>query len=114
MDNGTDDAAVEQWRLEAARLKGQVETLELQLASAQATDEHRRTEFEMAWAEAADARAAERVAQARFEEGRRLVAELRERLVGAEEARVRAEQERAAIIAVLGRRARRQLLDQGS
>jgi uncharacterized protein YicC (UPF0701 family) len=100
---------VDEARLEVARLAGQVQILENQLAATQASDDHRRAELEAIQAEATDARAAERVSQARLEEGQRLVSELRDRLANSEEARVRAEREREAIIAVLGRRARRQL-----
>ena len=103
--------APEEARLEIARLAGQVEALEKQLAAAQAADQHDRLEREALRAEAADARAAERASQARLEEGRRLITELRDRLTSAEEARARAEQERAAVIAVLGRRARRHLAE---
>ena len=107
------DRAPDEARLEIARLAGQVEALENQLAAEQAADEHRRAELEAVRSEAADARAAERVSQARLEEGRRLMTELRDRLASAEEARSRAEGERAAVIAVLGRRARRHMHDGG-
>lgn len=96
-------------RYAAARAEGQVEVLETQLAMLQAADEHRRGELAAALQEAADARAAEREWQGRLEESRRMVTELRERLAAAETALRRAEDERAAVIAALGRKARRTL-----
>ena len=96
-------------RMQVLRLEGQVRALESERAMFHAADEQRRVELEAARAEAADARAAEREWQGRVEEIRRLVDELRARLATAEETRSRAEQERAAVIAALGRRGRRRL-----
>lgn len=48
-------------------------------------------------------------AQVRVEEWRKLVAEARDRLAVAERQRDEAERERAAVIAAMGRRARKQL-----
>lgn len=98
-------------RLEVARLKGQVEVLEHRIAALDAADEHRRAELESARAEAADARAELKESRARVDEWRRQLADARERLVEAERQRVQAESERAAVIAALGRRARKQLAD---
>ncbi len=97
-------------RLQVARLEGEVTALRGRLAAREASEEHHRTELDAARQDAADARAAQRADQVRVEEGRLLLAELRTRLEQAEEARVRAEKERAAIIAALGRKARK-LLD---
>jgi len=96
-------------RLHVARLEGEVTTLRDGLAAREASEEHHRTELDAARRDAADAQAAQRADQVRVEEGRRLLAELRSRLEQAEEARVRAENERAAIIAALGRKARKLL-----
>ena len=101
-------------RLEVARLEGQVEILASQLAQLQAADEHHRAELEAARLELAGALAAEREWQGRLEESRRMIAELRDRLAAAEAARVRAEEERQAVIAALGRKARRQLADRSA
>ena len=93
----------------ATYLEGQLAVLKTELAGLQAADEHRRAELEAAHAEAADARAAEREWQGRLEESRRMIADLRDRLAVAETQLHQAEQERAAVIAALSRRARRQL-----
>ena len=112
MDPLTDDSPDP--RLEVARLAGQVEVLASQLAELQSADEHHRAELEAARAEQAEARAAEREWQGRLEESRRMIAELRDRLSAAEAAKVRAEEERQAVIAALGRKARRHLADPGA
>jgi len=72
-------------------------------------EEHHRAELEAARVEASEARAAQLADQVRVEELRRTMADLRSRLEQAEEARTRAENERAAVIAALGRKARRSL-----
>jgi chromosome segregation ATPase len=100
--------------MEVAHLKGQVEVLASQLAQFHAADEHRRAELEAVRAEQSDARAAEREWQGRLEESRRMIAELRDRLTVSEAARVRAEEERQAVIAALGRKARRYLAEPGA
>ena len=92
-----------------AFLEGQLEVLREQLAGMEAADEHRRQELAVARAEVANAQAATRAAQARLEERGHVVAELRDRLERAERALTTAEQERAAVVAALGWRARRQL-----
>lgn len=109
MDTQSDDVAGS--KSAVARLEGQVEILASQLAQLQAADEHHRAELEAVRLELADARAAEREWQGRLEESRRMTAELRDRLAVAEAARVRAEEERQAVIAVLGRKARRHLAE---
>mgnify|MGYP000386121131 CR=1 FL=1 len=101
----------ERLRLELARLQGQVEALHERLSAQDAADEHHRAELEAARAETADARAELKEAQVRVEEWRRLVGEVRERLALAERQRDHAERERAAVISVLGRRARKQLAE---
>jgi chromosome segregation ATPase len=95
--------------LELGRLQGQVKVLEERLAAADAAEEHHRVELEAARSEAADAQAALKEAQVRVEEWRRRVDDMQRRLEEAEEARRRAEEERSAVIAVLGRKARKQL-----
>ena len=97
-----------------AQLEGQLDALKSELASLYAADEYRRAELEAARAEAAEARAAEREWQGRLDESRRLTAELRGQLASADEQLRRAEAERAAVIAALGRRARRRLEVEGS
>lgn len=99
----------ERLRLEIARLHGQIVALQERLSAQDAADEHHRVELDVARAEAADARLELKEAQVRVEEWRRLVAELRERQALADLQRDRAEQERAAVISILGRRARKQL-----
>ena len=94
-----------------ARLEGQVKVLGEQLASLDAADEHHRADLQAARAEAAEAQAAVRVGEARVEAANRSVAELRERVRLAEEARGAAERERTAVIAALGWRARKRLKD---
>ena len=105
------DPAADDVRYLAARTEGRVQALEAELAMLQAADEHRRAELAAALQEAADARAAEREWQGRLDESRRMVAQLRERLDAAEAALQRAEAERAAVIAALGRKARRLIGD---
>jgi chromosome segregation ATPase len=95
--------------VELGRLEGQVRVLEERLAAADAAEEHHRVELEAARAEAADARVQLKEAQVRVEEWRRRVDDMQRRLEEAEEARRRAEEERSAVIAVLGRKARKQL-----
>ena len=97
-----------------AQLEGQLDALQSELASLYAADEYRRAELEAVRAEAAEARAAEREWQGRLDESRRLIAELRGQLATADEQLRRAEAERAAVIAALGRRARRRLEVEGS
>jgi len=106
-----EETDAERLRLQLARAHGHIEALQRQLAELDAADEQRRAEFEVARAEAADARAALKEAHVRVEEWRRQVAEVRERLAEAERQRAQAEQERAAVIAALGRRARKLLVE---
>lgn len=96
-------------QLEVARLEGQIEVLQERLGAQDAADEHHRVELESARAETADALARLKEAQVRVEEWRRSVTEARERQALAECQRDRAEEERAAVVAALGRRARKQL-----
>lgn len=99
----------ESLRLEIARLGGQLDALKQRVAAQDAADEHHRAELDAARSDAADARIELKEAQSRFDQARRLAAEAQERLELAERQRERAEQERAAVIAALGRRARRHL-----
>ena len=97
-------------RDELAQLQGQVAVLQERLGAQDAADEHHRVELETARAEAADAVAQLKGAQVRVEEWRQRVADADERRSLAEAQREQAEQERAAVIAALGRRSRK-LLD---
>lgn len=99
----------ERLRLEIAQLEGQLGVLHERLGAQDAADEHHRAELEAARTEAAGARAELKEAHVRVEEWRRLVAEARERQALADRQRDRAEQERAVVIAALGRRARKHL-----
>jgi chromosome segregation ATPase len=101
----------QQLSLDVARLQGEIAALRDQLAAAEAAAEHHRAELDAAHQEAAEALAAQRADQARLEEVRRTVSDLRKRAEDAEEARGRAENERATVIAALGRKARRLLGD---
>lgn len=97
-------------REEVARLSGQIEVLQQRLSAQDAADEHHRVELETARSETADALAHLKEAQVRVEEWRRRVTDAEERQALAECQREQAEQERAAVIAAMGRRARK-LLD---
>ena len=109
-----DEEPVDDPRLQVAVLQGRVQALEGQLAMLAAADEHRRAELQAALTEAAEARGAQREWQARLDDSRSLIAELRARLAVAEEALARAEEERAAVIAALGRRAKKELRRQSA
>jgi len=97
-------------REELARLQGQIGILQERLSAQDAADEHHRVELETARAETADALAQLKEAQVRVDEWRRRVADAQERQSLAERQREQAEHERAAVIAAMGRRARK-LLD---
>lgn len=101
----------QQLNLEVARLQGEIAALRDQVAAAEVVTEHHRAELDAARREALEAQAAQRADQARLEEIRRTVSDLRKHTVVVEEALHRAEDERAAVIAALGRRARRLLGD---
>ena len=94
---------------ELARLHGQIQVLQERLSAQDAADEHHRVELETARAETADALAHLKEAQVRVEEWRRRLADAEERQALAERQREQAEHERAAVIAALGRRARKHL-----
>lgn len=96
-------------REELARLHGQIEVLQERLSAQDAADEHHRVELEAARAETADALAHLKEAQVRVEEWRRRLADAEERKALSERQCEQAEQERAAVIAALGRRARKHL-----
>ena len=99
----------ERLQREVLRIQCQLELLRERLSAQDAADEHHRAELETTRAETADAVAQLKEAQVRVEEWRRLVTEAKERQELAEHQRERAEQERAAVIAALGRRGRKQL-----
>jgi chromosome segregation ATPase len=92
-----------------AYLEGQLDVLRTQLAGLEAADEHHRAELATARAEAAEAQAMARESQARLQDCRQLNADLRGQLESAQAAQARAEQERTAVIAALGWRAKRRL-----
>lgn len=96
-------------REELARLHGQIEVLQQRLSAQDAADEHHRVELETARAETADAVARLKEAQVRVEEWRRRLADAQERTALAEGQREQAERERSAVIAALGRGARKHL-----
>ncbi|MQA25666.1 MAG: hypothetical protein GEU94_09365 [Micromonosporaceae bacterium] len=104
-------AQLKQAEARVAHMEGQVEAFRAQVATLEATDEHRRGELAVAQEEAADAQATARELRARLEERLHLVEELRDRLKTAKDDKARAEQERAAVIASLGWRAKRRLND---
>ena len=108
---GEDTAALKSAQARIAYLEGQVEALSSQAAALEATDEHRHGELTAALAEVADAQATARELRGRLEERQQLVEELRGRLKSALDDKARAEQERAAVIASLGWRAKRKLND---
>ena len=99
-------------REEIARLNARIEVLQERLGAQDAADEHHRAELDAARAETADALVHMKEAQVRVEEWRRRVADAEERRALAERQREQAEHERTAVIAVMGRRARK-LLDIG-
>ena len=95
--------------LEAARLGGQFSAINARVVAQDAADEQRRVELEAALREVGDVRAELKEAQIRADEWRRKADELRDRVREAEQQRDLAVQERAAVIAALGRRARKEL-----
>lgn len=104
---------LEELRRAVARLEGELDATRAQLAAAQATEEQLRVELESAKAEAAVAQAGvgheQHLAGERIEALRRECDSLRAQLDECRQARDRAEQERAAVIAALGRKARKAL-----
>jgi flagellar biosynthesis chaperone FliJ len=98
---------------QVGQLQGQVKVLEERLAAADAVEEHLHIELDAARADAADARADlkewQARAEARSEEWRIRLQDMGRRLDDAEASQRRAEDERATVIAALGRRGRRQL-----
>lgn len=100
-------------RQHVARLQGELAGVREQLASSVATEAQLRQELETCRTEAAvtatELTHAQRDAAHREELDNRRMAELEERLREARQLLGRAEDERAAVIAALGRRARRRL-----
>jgi chromosome segregation ATPase len=96
-----------------ARYEGELHATLARLASLEATDEQRRVELEAARAGLASAEAhlehARRSGQSQHQADQRRVKTLEARLADAEDARRTAERERSAVIAALGRGARRRL-----
>jgi len=104
---------IDELRMTNARLEGRIEELGAELAAMTATEAQLRVELEQARAQTAAAETAladsQRLAGAREATLRQRVADLEERLGEAKATQARAEDERAAVIAALGRRARRKL-----
>lgn len=92
-----------------AELQGELNARAEQVAALHAAEGHLRAELEAARTETAEALAGVRAAQGRADERERLVIELKDTLERAQATSERAEAERAAVIAALGRRARKHL-----
>ena len=104
---------MDELRLTNARLEGRIEALAAQLAAITATETQLRVELEQARTQTAVAETAladgQRLTGAREAVLRQRVTDLEEHLGEAKASQKRAEDERAAVIAALGRRARRKL-----
>lgn len=104
---------IEELRIEQARLEGRLEAMEAQLADRVATEDQLRAELEGAKAQAAAAEMAlahfQHQTEARATAARHRLMELEERLEESRAAQRQAEEERAVVIAALGRRARRRM-----
>jgi predicted nucleic acid-binding Zn-ribbon protein len=94
---------------ELARLSGKLDDVVRHMASLDAVEQQHQVELDTAKAEAAEAQAALREWQAKGEEWRRQLKETKHRLDAAESRCRRAEEERSAVIAALGRKGRRLL-----
>jgi len=104
---------VRELELKVARLEGELAATTALLASFEASDEQHLRELEMARIEAATARIDLEYVQRRAHydktEAERRLVEAETRLTEGERGRREAERERGAVIAALGRRARRRL-----
>jgi septation ring formation regulator EzrA len=104
---------VDEMRLQLARTQGELEAARAQLAGLIAAEEQWRVELEAAKEDAASSRTSLVHLQNQYEERLQLknghIARLEQELAEAECRRRAAERERAAVIAVLGRRARKHL-----
>ena len=107
------DQLIDELRAANARLDGQLEAVSAQLAAMTANESQLRVELEAALAQAAAAEAAaahtQQLARAREEAAAHRIADLEEQLAEARRLQAQAEEERAAVIAALGRRARKRL-----
>src|SRR5579859_6330042 len=110
MTEGTAEL-LEELRIRLAHREGELQATRAQLAALEATEAQLRVELEMARVEAATAQGSlghlQRQGDEQQKSLRSRIAELEEQRNDAVDARRRAEQERAAVIAALGRRARR-------
>jgi septation ring formation regulator EzrA len=107
------EASVDEVQLRLARTQGELEATRAQLAGLMAAEEHWRVELEAAKEDAASCRSSlthvQHQHEERMESTRRQISTLEDELAEARRLQRHAEQERAAVIAVLGRRARKQL-----
>jgi septation ring formation regulator EzrA len=107
------EEAVGEVQLRLARTQGELEAARAQLAGLLAAEEQWRVELEAAKEDAASCRSSlthlQHQHEERLESMRRQITKLEDELAEARRLQRQAEQERAAVIAVLGRRARKQL-----
>jgi septation ring formation regulator EzrA len=107
------DEVVDEVQLQLARTQGELEATRAQLAGLLAAEGQWRIEIEAAKEDAASCRSSlthlQHQHEERLQSTRRQITRLEDELVEARRLQRQAEQERAAIIAVLGRRARKQL-----
>jgi septation ring formation regulator EzrA len=104
---------VDEVQLRLAHTQGELEATRAQLAGLMAAEEQWRVELEAAKEDAASCRSSlihlQHQHEERLESTRRQITKLEDDLVEARRLQSQAEQERTAVIAVLGRRARKQL-----
>jgi septation ring formation regulator EzrA len=104
---------VDEAQLRLAHTQGELEATRAQLAGLMASEEQWRVELEAAKEDAASCRSSlvhlQHQHEERLESTRRQMAKLEDDLAEARRLQRQAEQERAAVIAVLGRRARKNL-----
>jgi chromosome segregation ATPase len=107
------EESVEELQLRLARGQGELDATQAQLAGLMAAEEHWRVELEAAKEDAASCRSSlihvQHQHEERLESTRRQITKLEDELAEARRLQRQAEQERAAVIAALGRRARKQL-----
>ena len=94
---------------ELAQVRSKVDELVQHMAALDAVEDQHRVELNATRAEATEAQAALREWQAKAEEWRRQLKETKHRLETAESRVRRAEEDRSAVIAALGRKGRRLL-----
>ena len=107
------DKAVDEVQLRLAHTQGELEATRAQLAGLMAAEEQWRVELEAAKEDAASCRSSlihlQQQHEERLESTRRQITKLEDDLAEARRLQSQAEQERTAVIAVLGRRARKQI-----